>query len=305
MRAITRLAVAAVVWAAAIPATAAVIGPPADGLVVTESNTDSDTTWDGLLSALDANENIATVAVIDHQTAAASVGLDLNANRVVFFGNPALGTPLMQADRRIGLDLPQKIQVYEDADGVQVSYNPASYLEARYDVDGLPQLTVVDGALSNLAGAVTGAEVDPRVLRLGVISRYPGVVTVDSPNDFEATWTQLIDAIDASPASIAFTVDHAAAAASAGLDLAPTRLVVFGNPALGTPLMQAAPTAGIDLPLKMLVWEDGDGVHISYIDPGFIARRHRVPGERAFIDSARGALSAFVAAAQQETVPGE
>ena len=305
MRAFTRIALVALIMIMMVPAGAATVLPPADGLVITESSNDFESTWDNLIAALDANANIATVATLDHAAAAAGAGLDLGPNRVVFFGNPALGTPLMQADRRAGLDLPQKIQVYQDGDLVAAAYNPPAYLEARHDVEGVPTLDLIGGALAGLVGTATNIEVDTRVLRLGVISRYPGVGTLDSPNDFETTWSQLLSAIDASPASVAFTVDHAANAASAGLELEPTRLVVFGNPVLGTPLMQAAPTAGIDLALKMLVWEDDSGVHISYTDPAFVARRHRVPGERGFIDGARGAIASFAAAASEEPEPNQ
>ena len=67
--------------------------------------------------------------------------------------------------------------------------------------------------------------------------------------------------------------------ASVGLPLRPTTLVVFGNPAAGTPLMQAEQTAGIDLPLKALVWQDAGGaVNLSYNDPAWIAARHALGG---------------------------
>jgi uncharacterized protein (DUF302 family) len=70
-------------------------------------------------------------------------------------------------------------------------------------------------------------------------------------------------------------VDHAAAAKEVGMTLRPTELLIFGNAKGGTPLMQALQTAGIDLPLKALVWEDANGkVWLSYNEPGWIARRH-------------------------------
>jgi uncharacterized protein (DUF302 family) len=70
-------------------------------------------------------------------------------------------------------------------------------------------------------------------------------------------------------------IDHAAGAASAGLELRPTEVVIFGNPKGGTALMQDRQSAGIDLPLKALVWEDADGkIWLSYNDPAWIAQRH-------------------------------
>ena len=72
-------------------------------------------------------------------------------------------------------------------------------------------------------------------------------------------------------------IDHARAAASVGQSLRPTEVIIFGNPKAGTPLMQAQQTVGIDLPLKVLIWEDGEGVTwVSFNDPHWIARRHGV-----------------------------
>ena len=70
-------------------------------------------------------------------------------------------------------------------------------------------------------------------------------------------------------------IDHAAGAAAAGLPLRPTEPVVFGNPKGGTPLMQERQTAGIDLPLKALVWEEADGrTWLTYDEPAWMAQRH-------------------------------
>ncbi|UYY58028.1 DUF302 domain-containing protein [Sphingomonas sp. S2-65] len=69
-------------------------------------------------------------------------------------------------------------------------------------------------------------------------------------------------------------IDHAAAAAEAGLALAPLTLLIFGNPRTGTPLMQARPSLGIDLPLKLLVWEAEGAVRIGYNNPAWLVERH-------------------------------
>ena len=75
-------------------------------------------------------------------------------------------------------------------------------------------------------------------------------------------------------------IDHSGEAAKAGLAMRPTKLLIFGNPKGGTPLMQAAPTAAIDLPLKALIWEDVDGrVRLTYNDPAYLAQRHHIPAE--------------------------
>jgi uncharacterized protein (DUF302 family) len=75
-------------------------------------------------------------------------------------------------------------------------------------------------------------------------------------------------------------VDHSGEAEKAGLKMPPTKLLIFGNPKGGTPVMQAAPTIAIDLPLKALVWEDAGGkVWVGFNDPAYLAERHHVPAE--------------------------
>ena len=80
-------------------------------MTVIPSTKSFDDTYTDLTALLDANPNIKIIKEIDHSAAAASVGLDLAPNKVVFFGNPALGSPIMLQDQRAGLDLPQKMLV--------------------------------------------------------------------------------------------------------------------------------------------------------------------------------------------------
>ena len=92
-------------------------------------------------------------------------------------------------------------------------------------------------------------------------------------------------------------IDHGAAAAKAGLDLRPTVVVMFGNPRAGTPLMQAAPTIAIDLPLKAVVWQDEAGATwLGYNDPVWISRRHGVVDDGS-IDLVIEALAAVASEA--------
>ena len=75
-------------------------------------------------------------------------------------------------------------------------------------------------------------------------------------------------------------VDHSGEAAKVGLKMRPTKLVIFGSPRAGTPLMMAAPRSAIDLPLKILVWEDADGkVWVSYNSAAYLQQRHGFPAD--------------------------
>jgi uncharacterized protein (DUF302 family) len=89
-------------------------------------------------------------------------------------------------------------------------------------------------------------------------------------------------------------IDHAAGAAEVKLTLAPTELIIFGNARGGTPLMQSVQTAGIDLPLKALVWEDASGATwLSYNEPSWIAQRHGIANAEPVVSKMAAALVAI------------
>lgn len=95
-------------------------------------------------------------------------------------------------------------------------------------------------------------------------------------------------------------IDHAAGAAAANLELRPTELIIFGNAIGGTPLMQLAQTAGIDLPLKALVWEDASGTTwLSYNEPSWIAQRHNVANAEPVVSKMTATLGAMSRKATQ------
>jgi uncharacterized protein (DUF302 family) len=91
--------------------------------------------------------------------------------------------------------------------------------------------------------------------------------------------------------------DHAANAVGAGLALRPTRVLVFGNPAAGTPLMAAAPTLALDLPLRMLVWEEDGRTFVAYEPPEAAAARHGLAGQEEALRRIGALLAALAAEA--------
>jgi uncharacterized protein (DUF302 family) len=102
-----------------------------------------------------------------------------------------------------------------------------------------------------------------------------GLVTLPSSHTVDQTVQRLETILRDKGIAIVESVDHAAAASKAGLTLRPTRLIMFGNPKAGTPLMNCSQTIAIDLPQKALIWQDAQGkVWLSYNDPGYLAERH-------------------------------
>jgi uncharacterized protein (DUF302 family) len=105
-----------------------------------------------------------------------------------------------------------------------------------------------------------------------------GMIHVSSPHPVEETFSRLEAIVVARGLSVLARIDHSGDAAKAGLKMRPTQLLIFGNPKAGTPLMVAAPTLAIDLPLKVLVWEDAEGKFwASYNSPEYLKQRHNIP----------------------------
>ncbi len=124
-----------------------------------------------------------------------------------------------------------------------------------------------------------------------------GLVELKSPRDARETMNRVEEGVKQRGLNVFARIDHAAGAAMAGKTLRPTELLIFGNPQGGTPLMECAQTAGIDRPLKALVWQDAAGqVWLGYNDPAWIARRHGA-GDCPATDSLRKALDGIAAAA--------
>jgi len=105
-----------------------------------------------------------------------------------------------------------------------------------------------------------------------------GIITRPSRHSVAQTVETLTAVLRAKGVTLFALVDHAGEAAKVGMTMPPTKLLIFGNPKGGTPLMLAAPSVAIDLPLKILVWEDGQGrVWLSYNSPAYLQERHGVP----------------------------
>ena len=121
-----------------------------------------------------------------------------------------------------------------------------------------------------------------------------GLTTVPSRFGPKESMDRLATEIQAREMKVFARIDHAAGAAEVGLTLRPTKLIIFGNARGGTPFMQSVQTVGIDLPLRVLVWEDAAGkTWLSYNEPGWIARRHGVSDAEQVVSKMGAAVSAI------------
>lgn len=264
------------------------------GVVVVDSQMSVDEAFSSLVAKLEKNPDVTVVASIDHTANAQSVGMDLPPIREVIFGNPKLGTPLMQSAARAGLDLPQKVLVYEDGSGAtKLAYNDPAYVTARHAVRGVED---IERKIATALGMVAG-EGEP--LAPSEVSADAGVVEVSSSDSVQAVFDRLTKALDENPkTSVVAQVDHTFNAESVDMDLPPIRELIFGNPALGTPLMQANARAGLDLPQKILVYEGPDGeTTLAYNDPSYITARHGADVDPEVIEKISMALEKITAGA--------
>jgi uncharacterized protein (DUF302 family) len=109
----------------------------------------------------------------------------------------------------------------------------------------------------------------------------PGVVTKLSPRSVGDTVARLTDMLAAKGVKLFDTIDQRAAAREVGLDLRETVLMIFGNPVAGTPVMMAAPLSALDLPLKVLIWDDEGQTKVTYYAPAALAARHHLNADLA------------------------
>jgi uncharacterized protein (DUF302 family) len=112
------------------------------------------------------------------------------------------------------------------------------------------------------------------------LSRDKGIIDVPSNHSVDQTMEKLKGILETKGVKIFALIDHSGEAEKVGLKMPPTKLLIFGSPKAGTPVMLAAPSIAIDFPLKILIWEDGEGkVWVSYNSLAYLQERHGVPDE--------------------------
>ena len=125
-----------------------------------------------------------------------------------------------------------------------------------------------------------------------------GLVKKLSAHSVQTTMDSLENLVRNKGLTVFARIDHAAGAAEVGEEMLPTQLLMFGNPAIGTNLMTSQRTVGVDLPIKVLIWEEPDGkVWIAYNDPAYLAERHGIDDRDAVLEKMGRAVNGLVSAA--------
>jgi len=132
------------------------------------------------------------------------------------------------------------------------------------------------------------------------LAEKSAMITKPSKHTVTVTLDRLEAGLKEKGIGIVARVDHAAAAGKAGMTLRPTQVLIFGNPKLGTPLMQSNPQIGLDLPLKVLAWEDEAGkVWVGYTAPADLVARYRIGNRAEVVQKMTGVLDQLTTQATQ------
>lgn len=128
-----------------------------------------------------------------------------------------------------------------------------------------------------------------------------GLISIESPHDVATTIDKLSAALESKGMTVFGRVNHTQNAEKAELSLRPTEVLIFGNPKIGTPLMNCAQSVAIDLPQKMLAWQDESGsTYLGWNDPMFLKTRHGIEGCDEVLQKVSNALANFAKAATSE-----
>jgi len=211
-------------------------------------------------------QGVEIISTINHAAAAASVDLELRPTTVIFVKHKFFDLSLLLRSQISGLDLPLKFLVFEDEEGkIQLEFNDEGFLLDRHRIPQHDQL------LRQLDSFLNQFE------RLD-----NGVLRVASNQSVDDTVASLFVILEERGFRIPIQggINFNESTRKPNRKLGMTRLIVFGNPDVGTPLMQNDQSIGLDLPQKFLVYEDRDGqVFIAFNDPSFLAHKHNLQRE--------------------------
>ncbi|GGG01252.1 DUF302 domain-containing protein [Rhodococcus sp. BP-349] len=271
------------------------VAPSEPGLVVYASNYSVSDTVSRVQRALETAGAVA--ATVDFEKLAQGAGETIRPTTVVIGGNPKAASPLIAADQRAAIDLPQKYLVWQAANGtVFLAYNSAEYIAT---LAGIPVSSdALDGLRAGSASTASDATGSSAAAAEGTdVSAAPGyLVEKTSDASVAASIARYEAAFAAKNQPTVATVDLASAAAET--PLRPTMVTYVGNPAVSTALVGAQQTMGIDLPARYVAWQDAEGiVHVAHPDIRVLAARHSISPTNPVLDMVAAATTGFTDAA--------
>ena len=223
------------------------------------------------------------VTRLDHADAARSAGQRLPSTETLVFGDRESTARLLRRNQLAALDVPFTVLAWDEEasdQATEIVHSTPEYVASRFEFEGAPELDEVRTAFAELvtAGAGSGSTAN---VNAQTASPEQGVVTRRAQGSVPEAVARLEAAVSgAEGLSVVESVDLQSDARRAREELRPTTLVLFGAPAIGTRLMRARREVGLDLPQRMVIYENEDGeTRVAYNDPRYLARRHGVRGE--------------------------
>jgi len=279
--------------------------PATVGLVGVETDKSVEEVASGIVNHFEEESGMSVVADIDHSKNAESADLELPPTRMIAVTHAQLDMSFVDRAKRAGLDFPHKILVWGSADGpTRVHFNAPAYVAKRHGIEKLGlQLGQQEEKLSAAIEEATGTAVPDAPKRDAIgIDAGQGVVTLESNNGVSDTFEKLRGLVEEKDGvSVMSTVDYPKLAEGLDVDLTPAKLVMLGNPKLGTPLMAKARGVGLDLPQKIFVYGTKKGaIKVAYNDPTYLAMRHGFDGETEEVERIAEALEELAEEACKE-----
>jgi uncharacterized protein (DUF302 family) len=216
------------------------------------------------------------LASVDNAADASAVGATVPANTVVIGGPPAAGLPMLRTNQQAAAALPERYLVHQTATGaVQLVYNGPDYVAV---VSGVIDQTVSNPfaqSVTKVADQTTGTTGDPKSAPLIGVSPTGYLRVAPSNASVPVTLARLTTEVKSAAETVVATQDLANGSGGSGPALRATTSILVSAPTLTSPLVAAAPTFGLELPLRFVIWLDDKNVtQVGYVDVGVLAARH-------------------------------
>lgn len=267
---------------------------PAGSRLVKSSNSFEET-YQELKAVLLNETSVKNISEIDFSQAP-----EAKNTKLILFDMTEAATPIMQQNQMLGLDLPQKVLIFKtDTEEVYVLYNSIQYLRSRYKISKKKELRQMCDFLEMAVEKATG---NKRYEQNKKDIYQPGIVTRTGGKDFKNIIHRLKEAISSNKSlELVMIVDHQKNALASGMGLRDSALFLIRDRSSEDLLLQKEVCFALDLPLKILVWQDEDGtVKLSYIRPEYLELRYNMTGSDEVFQQTSILMNQLVKAALSE-----
>lgn len=266
--------------------------PNTPGLAYAESAFDFRGTYDALRTKIQQAE-YHIYEELDFKDYAESYGRRSRQSKMILFSNPSLEALLIKDTPEIGIEFPSGMLTYEDRDKyVLVAYNSVEYLSRMYGLNNMKVVQNMESSIAQIASNASGN------MTLKNETAFAGIntITVSSNHSFNKVFNYLRNAISDSPEmNLIADVDHQLNALSAGVTIPANRVLVFTTGELEANMVDRHQLSAIDLPLRILVWEDENNkVKVSYTNLNTLKDRHQMDSNIGKLEEVKKMLAELV-----------